>query len=229
MSSFTLSGIVQFAPKLVDGIATWASSTSRPLTLVNGTAAGQANATWQDVFTIEAGDSETIDLLSLPFTALGGSGTVSLASIKLLAVANDSANVTLTVVPGDVDGWDQLGGVYVGKGGTLLFFSPVEGFPVGASTKTVKITNDGTVTTLTGDTTSGSAAVVGISDTSGLAAGMAVSGTGVPAGTKIASITNGTSLVMTANATATSGSGGTSLDFQWPAASVSVYAVGVAD
>lgn len=225
--SFTMSGTIQFTPKLVDGSATLSSNVSRLLTLVNGTASGQADAYWQGALTLGPGDDETIDLFALAFSALGGSGTVSLASVKLLVVANDSANVDLTVEPGASNGWDQFGGAYVGKGGTMVLYSPVAGLPVGGSAKTVRILNNGTVATMDGDTTNASANVTGLSDTSGLAVGMLVIGTGIPAGAKIASITNGTSLVLTANATATDTD--VSLDFQWPDAVVSVYAVGVAD
>lgn len=224
--SFSMSGTIQFAPKLVDGGKSWADTVSRLLSFTSGTASGQADAYWQGSITLGPGDDETIDLLSLAFSAFGGSGNVALASVKMLVVANESANVVLTVEPGASNGWDQLGGLYVGKGGTLVMHSGVAGLPVGGTSRTLKITNNDATVTLNGDTASGSA-VVEMADTTGLAAGMAVSGAGIPAGAKVVSVVANTSVTLTANATATAT--GVSLDFQWPDAVVNVYAVGVAD
>lgn len=56
--------------------------------------------------------------------------------------------------------------------------------------------------TITGSTTNSSATVTA-TDTSQLAVGMSLSGTGIPAGAKVASITSATVFVMTINATAT--------------------------
>lgn len=55
----------------------------------------------------------------------------------------------------------------------------------------------------TGDIASGSDAVTGLQDTVSLVVGMKVTGTGIPLGTTIDSITNTTSIVLSANATAT--------------------------
>jgi len=66
----------------------------------------------------------------------------------------------------------------------------------------------------TGTLTAGSAVVTGLSDTSQLIVGMAVSGTGVPASTTILSVDSSTQITMSQNATA---SGAQSLTFQIPA------------
>ena len=55
---------------------------------------------------------------------------------------------------------------------------------------------------LSGATTNGSNAITGLSSTSSLFVGMAVSGTGIPAGTTIAGITSGSAITISANATA---------------------------
>jgi len=55
----------------------------------------------------------------------------------------------------------------------------------------------------TGDTNSGTAQIINIPDTSGLHVGMAISGTGIPADTYIATIDGSTQITMTKNATAT--------------------------
>lgn len=57
-------------------------------------------------------------------------------------------------------------------------------------------------TTRTGTTTSGSAIVTSVSTTASLAAGMAVSGTGIPANTVISTIDSGTQITLNNNATA---------------------------
>jgi hypothetical protein len=56
--------------------------------------------------------------------------------------------------------------------------------------------------TRNGTTTSGSKVVTGLSGTSDLAVGMAVSGTGIPSGATISSIDSGTQITLSANATA---------------------------
>jgi hypothetical protein len=58
-------------------------------------------------------------------------------------------------------------------------------------------------TTFTGDTTNASAVVTNVSSTSGLYVGQAVSGTGIPASTRIKSIDSSSQITLTANATAT--------------------------
>lgn len=229
--TFSMQGLVQFTPKIVDGRSVLSDSVSVTTNLTNGTTSGKANGYWSGTLTIPAADNDTIDLLALSFAAFGLTGTVALASVKYIAMVNESENVTLTVEPGASNGWDQISGFNVGKGGTLVMHSGIDGLPVGGSSKTVKVTNNGTVTTLTGETTTGSGAntITGLSSTSGLSAGMTITGAGIPAGAKIASITSSTALVMTANATASSGSGGVSLDFAWPAAVVKVYIAGILD
>lgn len=227
MATFSMAGVVQLSPKLVDGTFSWTNSVANQLTLANGTASGQADAYWDGQLSIASGATATLDLLSLAFSGLGATGTVALASVKMLAVVNSSANVAITAEPGASNGWDQWGATEIGKSGSVVMFSPVAGLPVGATSKTIKLTNNGTVTTLTGNTTSASAVVSNLSSTTGLAAGMAVSGTGIPSGAKILSVTNATSVTLTANATANGT--GVSLAFQWPAAVVGVYVAGIAD
>ncbi len=65
-----------------------------------------------------------------------------------------------------------------------------------------------------GATTNGSANVTGLTDTSGLAVGMEVTGTGIAGGTTIAAIPSATTITLSANATAT---GTPTLTFKAPA------------
>lgn len=226
--SFTMSGSLSLYPKRTDGPVTWSETISASLALANGTGAGQANGYWSGTQTIPAADDVTIDLLALSYNAFGDSGTVSLASVKCLVVENTSTTTTVTMEPGASNGWSKIdGAIDIAPKGLVLIHVPAAGLAVTGSSKTLLFTNTDTVTTLSGNTTSGSANVTGISSTTGLSAGMLVSGTGIPANAKIASITNGTSLVISANATATGT--GVSLDFQWPAAVVKVNVAGILD
>lgn len=225
---FSMTGAMSLYPKLSDGTFTWSETITAAFGLTDGTAASQANAYWSTTLTLEPADDETLDLLALAFSAFNGSGTVAFSNVKLLMVVNQSPNVSLTLEPGASNGWDEINGsVTVGKSGVMVLHSPVDGLPVTGTSKTLTISNTGTVTTLTGNITTGQAAVSALSSTAGLAAGMLATGTGIPSGTKIASVTNGTSLVLSANATATTT--GVSVDFAWPAATVKVYAAGIAD
>lgn len=226
--SFQMRGSLSLYPKFVDGAFTWYENVTADFGLADGTASNQANGYWSATLTINADDDETLDLLGLAFSAFNGTGTVAFSSVKSLVVVNHSAVTKLTLAPGASNGWDEIDGtVSVGKSGVLALHSPVDGLPVTGTSRTFTVTNTNAVTTLTGNTTTGQASIAGLSSTAGLAVGMLASGTGIPAGAKIASITNGTSLVLTANATATAT--GVSVDFKWPAATVSVYATGILD
>lgn len=59
--------------------------------------------------------------------------------------------------------------------------------------------------TFTGDRTSGSAIISGIASTTGIYPGQAISGTGIPASTRVQSVDSGTQITMTANATSGAG------------------------
>ena len=61
---------------------------------------------------------------------------------------------------------------------------------------------DATVTSVTGTLTSGSAVVPSIASTTGLYLGQAISGTGIPASTRILTVDSATQITMNANATA---------------------------
>lgn len=226
MSTFSMTGVVSFAPKWVDGSATVTDSTQVQMSLAHGTGSGQANAYWSDAVSVATNASQTIDLTTLAVAAFGATGTIVLESAKAIGIVNESVNVAVTVEPGASNGWSQIGTTTLGKSGAMTIYSPA-GMAVGSTSKTIKLTNTHTATTLSGNTTSGSAAATGLSSTTGLSAGMLVSGTGIPAGAKIASVTSGTAVALSANATATGT--GVSLTFQWPAATVKVFVAGVLD
>ena len=225
---FSMQGLGQFSPKLGDGDATRSESVAVQMSLANGVGSGRANGYWSKTLTLAAGQDETIDLLSLPVSAFGASGATALASVKHLVVLNQSQMVRIIVEPGASNGWEELGSMVVSLGGLLVIHAPVDGLGVGPSSRTVRIANDAALPSVTeGDTTLGSANLIGLPSTTGLVPGMTVSGTGIPSGTKIASVASGTSVVLTAPATATVSGG--SITFAWPDAVVRVYIAGDLD
>ncbi|MDD5698496.1 MAG: hypothetical protein PHH77_07750 [Victivallaceae bacterium] len=100
----------------------------------------------------------------------------------------------------------------------------VTAFDIGTDTVPAAVTP-------TGDTTNGSAVVTNMSSTDGLFAGMAVSGTGIPADSTIVSVDSATQITLNANATA-DGSGVTlscqSLNPQLYEATISLATLGLA-
>lgn len=226
MATFSMAGVLQFSPKLADGAFSWATSVANQLALSHGTGAGQANGYWEGSVTLAAEADTTVDLLSLAFAGLGASGTVGFSAVKMLAVVNQSPNVIVSLESGATNGWDQIAAGELHPSGSLLLFAPSGGMPVSSASRTIKLTNQGTVSTLSATTTSASASVT-LASTAGLAAGMLVSGTGVPSGAKILAVVNSTTITLSANATANGT--GVSLAFQWPAAVVNLYAAGILD
>lgn len=228
MATFSMAGSLNMYPRQVDGPVVWSDSIVASFDITQGTGPGQANGYWSNSYDIASASNTTIDLLALSYTAFGDAGDIAFDSVKTLVVLNESANASVTIEPGASNGWDKISGaVTIAPLGLVVMHFPSAGLAVTGTSKTVKISNTSVVTTLNGNTTSASANVTALSSTSALAVGMLVSGTGIPANTKIASITNSTSLVLTSNATATGTA--VSLSFQWPAATVKAHVVGILD
>lgn len=226
--AFTMTGSLSLFPKFVEGSFAWSDNIAATIGFTNGTGSNQADGYWSTTLTIDAADDDTLDLAALSFSAFDGTGTIAFDSVKTLIVINESTTTALTIEPGSSNGWDELAGALsIGKAGVFVLHSPVAGLAVTGTSKTLLISNTDTVNTLTGNTTTGQKAVTGLSSTTGLVAGMLASGSGIPTGATIASITNSTSIMLSANATATAT--GVSIDFQWPAATVKVYAAGILD
>lgn len=230
MASFSMSGILQFAPTWRDGNVVWSSTTAQQLALANGTAAGQADAFAEASASVAAGTNLVISVYQVPFEPFGNStnGLIAFQKIKFLSLINDSTTTNVVIEPpgsGD-DPWTQLGGaIPLHKGGVFVMSAPSAGLPVTASSGGVKITNNDTVYTITGNTTTGSANVTSISSTTNIKVGMLVTGTGIAADTYVASVTNATSVALTKNATAT----GTAVSLTWryPPAVIRYHVVGI--
>ncbi len=121
-------------------------------------------------------------------------------------IAGDPGNggLTLTTVDGrNLSVWYD-GSVAVGSDFGLGMNTATTSDPAGvtgvASAAVASVTNK----TLQNSSTTGASAAVTVSSTSGLVAGMTVSGAGIPAGTTIKSVDSSTGITLSANATATS-------------------------
>jgi hypothetical protein len=113
----------------------------------------------------------------------------------------NSWNVTLEAI--DLN----LNRLFGYDGATLIFHGTgSNGAPTGAFVFAAN-------TILRGATTSGSATVTGIASTQLYAAGMAVSGTGIPSGTTILSVDSATQLTLSQNATATNASASLTVNY----------------
>lgn len=136
------------------------------------------------IYVPDADNSWTFDTISDPIVN-NNAMVVAHAAPNLTLIDN---NVELPVYWGAVDA------------GTAL--QPL-GLPV--------LNDATTIDTMTGDTTAGSAVIANFADTTGLAYGYTVSGTGIPTGSYITEVTSSTSITISENATATNA--GTSLTF----------------
>jgi hypothetical protein len=223
-STLTHTGSVQFRTLLADGEVKIARDLTLKTDLADGSGTGQANLYWSGTLSLNAAASTTLDVSLLESVIFGSLVYASPASIKSLTIRNTSPGATVRVEPGATNGWSQIPGHNVGKSGVAIHYAPVDGLPVTASSRTVKFTNNATAISATGATTNGSTAVTGLASTSSMVVGMAVSGTGIPAGATVASITSGTAITLSAPATATGAS--VSLTIQWVAV-VEIYVVGV--
>ena len=215
---------VQVRSAYTDGAIVISRDTNLRTDLVNGTASGQANGLWFGSLSLAAAAATTLDLRALSVAILGGTVTTGFSAVKQIMISNASTGATLTVDAGSTNGWAQVTAYLLGASGVSVSYAPVAGLPTTATSKTLRITNNTTAVVSAGNTTTDSTAVAGISSTASLAVGMAVSGTGIPAGTTVAGITSSTAVTLSAAATATGSA--VSLTYQW-IASVDVWVVGV--
>jgi hypothetical protein len=224
MPTLTHNSAVQVRSVYSDGALVISRDTTLRTDLADGTAAGQANGLWFGTLSLAAAAATTLDLRALTSTILGGTVTTGFSAVKQITIRNASPGATLTVDAGATNGWDQVTAYRLGASGVAVTYAPVAGLPTTSTSKTLRVTNNTTAVVTAGNTTNGSAAVTGISSTASLAVGMAVSGTGIPAGATVAEITSSTAVTLSAAATATGSA--VSLTYQW-VASVEVWVVGV--
>lgn len=117
------------------------------LDLADGTGAGQANAYWKGVITISAGATGSVDLRALPLEVFGGSGTLSLASVKMLLVVNTSTTASVAVGVSATNRWAGRSADLetVGPSGVVYAVNGT-GWATTTSSKLLAITNNGATT-----------------------------------------------------------------------------------
>lgn len=147
-ASFSLTGTLRVVPRWVDELNTVdvidTTTVADTFALANGTAAGEANGYFRDVITIAAGGTASVDLRNLTLRAFGGTGTLSLASVKAIVVRNRSTTATLSVGVSTSNRWSGLaaGAVALAPSGCLYSTAPA-GWPTTATNKVLAITNTG--------------------------------------------------------------------------------------
>ena len=148
-ASFSLAGTLRVVPTWVDELSTTALTDSVtaliPFTLTDGTGASQANGYYKDVITIAAGATANVDLRALPLVFMGGTGTLSLASVKVLLVVNRSATASLSVGVTVTNRWTPLSAssVAIGPEGVLYTTHLGAGLATTTTNKVFAVTNNG--------------------------------------------------------------------------------------
>lgn len=230
-TAFSLTGSVRFVPRLIDTLAatqvTDTATASIALGLADGTTAGAANAYWRDVVTVAAGESSAVDLRALPLIAFGGTGTLSLAKIKAVLIVNQSQSEGVSINASGSNLWTGYisGSAAIGAEAVWLATNPAAGWPTASGSKSLTLANAAQSFTLAGNTTNASAAISGLSSTASIRVGLAVSGSGIPAGATVSAVNSATAITLSAAATATATAA--SLSFSNPPAVLQIYIVGV--
>ena len=148
-ASFSLAGTLRVVPSWVDELSTTALTDSVtaliPFTLTDGTAAGQANGYYKDVITIAAGGTANVDLRALPLVFMGGTGTLSLASVKVLLIRNRSTAASLSAGVSVANRWTALSAdsIAIGPEGVLYTTHLAAGLATTTTNKVLAITNNG--------------------------------------------------------------------------------------
>lgn len=231
MAELRLSSSVRFSGTWSDGDFGLQAAFGPALTLSTGTGANQANALWKTRLSINPNTSASVDLGSLAISAFSLSGSLYLASVKLLYVQNLHGTSTVLVGGADTNRWAGLsdGELAINAGAFALVGDAAGGLPVGGSSRVIVFTNTASdaTTTLTANLTNGSATLAGISSTTGLVPGMIVTGTSIASGTTVASVVSATSVLLSKPVTATATA--SAVNFDNSPAPVDVCIAGILD
>lgn len=144
-ASFKLTGLLRLLPSWTENSVTDSTRVELRTTLTNGTAAGQANAYWRDSLAIASSATASIDLRNLSMAFFDATGSVGLASVKQLLVANKSTTATLSVGVSTTNRWTALaaGAITVGPGGSVYVSYTGSGYATTSTDKVLAITNNG--------------------------------------------------------------------------------------
>jgi hypothetical protein len=121
-ASFSLTGTLRLDPRWVDDLNTTlvtdATRVNLTLSLTNGDGDGEADCYWRDVRTVAASATDAIDLSDLPLSVFGGTGTLNMATVKLIYVRNLSETESLSYYVGGSGPSIPPGGVFLLKADT---------------------------------------------------------------------------------------------------------------
>jgi len=130
-TTFSLTGTLRLVPRWEDDVSPAnlvdATTFLQTFSIAQGTATGRANAYWRDVRAVAAGDTDEIELDTLPLAVMGGTGNLNLATVRMVYLRNRG---TVTLSP-------SIGGGQfdVPPGGSFFWHAPatVSAGPIGAS------------------------------------------------------------------------------------------------
>lgn len=148
-AAFTMTGTLRLVPSWVDDLTAAAVTDSASVLLqfplTNGTGSGQANGYYKDVITVPATGTASVNLRSMPLSVLGGSGTLSLACVKVLLVRNRSTTRTLLMAGNVSDRWSALfaDAVTLPPSTSMLASELVAGWAVTTSSRVLQFANAG--------------------------------------------------------------------------------------
>lgn len=101
---FSLTGSLRLTPRVVDTLnltdVTDTAAINYAVTMADGAGAGQANRYWKDVVTTAASQTTTLDLTDLELNVFMGTGSLNLASQKVVVLRNLSTATAVTVAMG---------------------------------------------------------------------------------------------------------------------------------
>jgi hypothetical protein len=117
-TTFSLTGSLRLTPRIVDTLSltdvTDTAAINYGITMADGAAADQANRYWKDVVTVAASTTETVDLEALDLNVFGGTGTLDMASQKVVVVRNLSATAISVALGTSLTATLAAGGVVYG-------------------------------------------------------------------------------------------------------------------
>ena len=148
-ASFSLAGTLRVVPSWTDDLNTTtvvdSATALLTFTLTNGTGNGNADGYYKDVITITAGGTANVDLRALPLNVMGGTGTLSLATVKAILIRNRSTTATLSAGVSVANRWTALSAdsIAIGTEGVVYATNVNAGWSTTASNKVLAITNNG--------------------------------------------------------------------------------------
>ena len=150
----------------IRGTLSWLRQESLPLSTVadaarleyavnlpDGDGEGEADALWHGEITLAAAAQQNLDLTNLAMTMFGDTISVALSAVKAILIVNTATDAGDELLIGGAgsggDAWagpwndDQDAKQVVPAGSTALWVNRLAGWPVGGSTNTLRIKNNG--------------------------------------------------------------------------------------